>query len=42
MSENNKNMENQVLKERWKTSYTIVLLANAAYIVFFYFLSQLF
>jgi hypothetical protein len=35
-------MNNQEPKQRWKTSYTIVLIANAVYIVLFYFLTQAF
>lgn len=43
----NKVKESQALPEkpekyRWKKSYTLVLLANAAYILFFYFLMNTF
>jgi hypothetical protein len=37
-----KNIENQAPKEHWKMAYTIVLIANAVYIVLFYFLTQAF
>ncbi len=35
-------MQTQPPKERWKKSYTLVLIANAIYIVLFYFIMKSF
>lgn len=35
-------METPPVKERWKKSYTMVLIANAAYIVLFYLIMKAF